>query len=178
MVKQETTNYHPIIHRGRILYTHWCNIRSCLGTKFVERIGFTTLIRSQVWIDNLGAKYLAHNPVFHSHIKHMTINFYFVCELVQLGILQVTHIKENYHKLLELWEIFLFMIDWKVEGALIKPNDMTLNMKCPMCVRKTYLFIYFGLTLIWWYPARRSNLEKIVAPCNSSSNSSKVRMGN
>lgn len=30
-----------------------------------------------IWIDNLGAKYLAHNLVFHSKIKHMPINFKF-----------------------------------------------------------------------------------------------------
>lgn len=40
----------------------------------------------------LDVKYPAHNPLFHSRMKHMTMSFYFIRELVRKGILQVTHI--------------------------------------------------------------------------------------
>lgn len=60
--------------------------------KLFKEIGFARVIRSQVWTNNLEAKHLTHNPMFHSHTKHMTINFNFIWELIKKGILQLTHI--------------------------------------------------------------------------------------
>ena len=37
---------------------------------------------STLFSDNLGATYLSANPVFHSHMKHLTIDYHFVCDLV------------------------------------------------------------------------------------------------
>ncbi|CAI0428727.1 unnamed protein product [Linum tenue] len=45
-----------------------------------------------LWCDNLGATYLAHNPVFHSRSKHMEIEFHFVRDRVFKGQLQVRYI--------------------------------------------------------------------------------------
>jgi len=58
----------------------------------LKEIRLVPITQAQVWTDNLGAKYLGHNPVFHSKMKHMAINFGFVRELVKNRKIQVTHI--------------------------------------------------------------------------------------
>lgn len=45
-----------------------------------------------VHCDNIGATYLCANPVFHSRMKHIAIDYHFVRELVQQGYLRVSHI--------------------------------------------------------------------------------------
>jgi hypothetical protein len=35
-----------------------------------------------LWCDNLGAKYLSANPVFHSRTNHIEVNYHFVRERV------------------------------------------------------------------------------------------------
>jgi hypothetical protein len=42
--------------------------------------------------DNLGATYLTHNPVYHSRMKHISIDIHFVRDLVQQGKLKVQHV--------------------------------------------------------------------------------------
>ena len=42
--------------------------------------------------DNLGATYLSANPVFHSRMKHLAIDYHFVHNLVQLSKLRVVHV--------------------------------------------------------------------------------------
>ena len=45
-----------------------------------------------IYCDNVGATYLCSNPVFHSRMKHIAIDFHFVREKVQSGQL---HNKAN-----------------------------------------------------------------------------------
>ena len=45
-----------------------------------------------LFLDNLGATYLSPNPVFHSLMKHIVIDYHFVCNLVQLSELLVAHV--------------------------------------------------------------------------------------
>ena len=49
------------------------------------------LVRLQptLFLDNLGATYLSSNLVFHSHMKHLAIDYHFVRNLVQLSELRV-----------------------------------------------------------------------------------------
>lgn len=41
--------------------------------------------------DNVGATYHSSNPVLHSQRKNIYLDYHFVCEQVQMGKLQVSH---------------------------------------------------------------------------------------
>lgn len=45
-----------------------------------------------IYYDNIGATYLAANPVFHSRMKHIALDYHFVRQFVQSGELRVSHI--------------------------------------------------------------------------------------
>lgn len=40
----------------------------------------------------MGATYLAANPVFHSRMKHLALDYHFVRDNVQAGALRVSHV--------------------------------------------------------------------------------------
>ena len=45
-----------------------------------------------VYCDNIGATQLSSNPVFHSRMKHVAVDYYFIHEQVQSGLLRVAHV--------------------------------------------------------------------------------------
>ena len=45
-----------------------------------------------LWCDNIGATYLAENPVFHSRMKHVEIHYHFVRELVNSKQLRIGYL--------------------------------------------------------------------------------------
>jgi hypothetical protein len=45
--------------------------------------------QAKLWCDNLGAKYLSSNPVFHVRTKHIEVDYHFVRERVSRKLLQI-----------------------------------------------------------------------------------------
>lgn len=48
-----------------------------------------------IYCDNAGATYVSANPVFHSKMKHLALDYHFVRENVQSGNLRVSYISTN-----------------------------------------------------------------------------------
>ena len=62
-----------------------------LSTLFKE-LAFPVKESPQLLCDNLGATHLSFNPVNHSLMKHIQIDFHFVRDLMQKGSIQARHV--------------------------------------------------------------------------------------
>lgn len=58
----------------------------------LSELGITLLSPPVVYCDNVGATFLCANPVFHSRMKHIAIDYHFVRNQVQNGALRVAHV--------------------------------------------------------------------------------------
>ena len=47
---------------------------------------------STIWCDNLSATYLSANLIFHSHTKHIKVDYHFVCDRVAKKEIQIRFI--------------------------------------------------------------------------------------
>jgi hypothetical protein len=47
---------------------------------------------AKVWVDNMGAKFLAFNPIFHGRMKHIEVDYHFVKERVTKDLLNVDYV--------------------------------------------------------------------------------------
>ncbi|KAK9214347.1 hypothetical protein WN944_006336 [Citrus x changshan-huyou] len=61
-----------------------CSLLSKLG------IGLTNSL--VVYCDNVGATQLSSNPIFHSRMKHVAVDYHFIRDQVQSGLLRVAHV--------------------------------------------------------------------------------------
>ncbi|WJZ87738.1 hypothetical protein VitviT2T_007096 [Vitis vinifera] len=62
----------------------------------LRELGVTLPTQPVIYCDNFGATYLCSNPVFHSCIKHVAIDYHFIRDQVQSGALHVTHVSSAY----------------------------------------------------------------------------------
>ena len=59
-----------------------------LKSLFVE-LGYPNVTTPVLWCDNLAAKSMAENPVFHSRTKHVGVDVHFVREKVEKGEVEI-----------------------------------------------------------------------------------------
>ena len=52
-------------------------------------LGIQTPQAAKLWCDNIGAKYLSANPVFHARTKHIEVDYHFVRERVSKKLLDI-----------------------------------------------------------------------------------------
>jgi hypothetical protein len=45
-----------------------------------------------LWCDNIGAKYLSTNPIFHARTKHREVDYHFVRERVAKNLLHIGYV--------------------------------------------------------------------------------------
>nr|CAE04384.1 OSJNBa0027G07.26 [Oryza sativa Japonica Group] len=50
---------------------------------------------AKMWCDNIGAKYLSANPVFHARTKHIEVDYHFVRERVSRRLLEIEYISSK-----------------------------------------------------------------------------------
>ncbi|KAL6311091.1 hypothetical protein AAG906_029056 [Vitis piasezkii] len=58
----------------------------------LTELGVTLPTLPVSYCDNVGATYLYSNPIFHSRMKHVAIDYHFIRDQVQSGALCVTHV--------------------------------------------------------------------------------------
>lgn len=61
-------------------------------TSLLQELGASLPSTPTIYCDNIGATYLSANPVFHSKMKHLALDFHFVRDNVQSGALRVSHV--------------------------------------------------------------------------------------
>jgi hypothetical protein len=52
---------------------------------------------ARLWCHNMGAKYLASNPIFHGRMKHVDVDYHFVQDRLVKKLLDVRFISTNDH---------------------------------------------------------------------------------
>jgi len=57
--------------------------------KLLQELGVQHPSAALLWCDNLGAKYVSENPIFHARTKHIEIDFHFVRERVAQKLLDI-----------------------------------------------------------------------------------------
>jgi hypothetical protein len=58
-------------------------------------LGVSCLRSAKLWCDNMGAKYLASNPIFHGRMKHVKVDYHFVRDRVLKKLLEVRFISSD-----------------------------------------------------------------------------------
>jgi histone deacetylase 1/2 len=55
-------------------------------------LGVSAPKAATLWCDNIGAKYLSSNPVFHARTKHIEVDYHFVRERVAMKLLNIEYV--------------------------------------------------------------------------------------
>lgn len=58
----------------------------------LQELGIKVPAAPMIYCDNIGATYLYANSVFHSRMKPITLDYHFIRNMIQLGMIRVSHI--------------------------------------------------------------------------------------
>lgn len=61
----------------------------------LAELGIKSPQAAKIWCDNLGAKYLSANPVFHARTKHIEVDYHFVRERVSQKLLEIDFVPSS-----------------------------------------------------------------------------------
>ncbi|KAL9299485.1 putative RNA-directed DNA polymerase [Arabidopsis thaliana] len=61
----------------------------------MSELGLTIPSSPVIYCDNIGATYLCANPVFHSRMKHIALDYHFIRNLIQASALRVSHVSTH-----------------------------------------------------------------------------------
>lgn len=61
----------------------------------LQELGVRSPQAARLWCDNIGAKYLSANPVFHARTKHIEVDYHFVRERVSQKLLEIEYISSG-----------------------------------------------------------------------------------
>lgn len=66
-------------------------------SSLLQELGIKMSQTPTIYCDNVGATYLCANPVFHSRMKHVALDYHFIRHQVQSGTLRVVHVSTRDH---------------------------------------------------------------------------------
>ncbi|KAL1194809.1 Retrovirus-related Pol polyprotein from transposon RE1 [Cardamine amara subsp. amara] len=55
-------------------------------------LGFSSSKPPVIYCNNIGANYLCVNPIFHSRMKHVAVDYHLIRDIVQSGLLRLRHV--------------------------------------------------------------------------------------
>ena len=61
----------------------------------LRELGIPSPRAARLWCDNIGAKYLSANPVFHDRTKHIEVDYHFVRERVAQKLLEIEFVSSG-----------------------------------------------------------------------------------
>jgi hypothetical protein len=115
-------------------------------TSLLQEIHFLVSQPPTVWCDNLGATFLASNPIFHAHIKYIELDYHFVrkkistkqlsvqfiCSADQLGDLFTKSLPRTRFQILRT-KFNVFPKLFRLKGA--DKEVVTQEWRSPFCLR-------------------------------------------
>jgi hypothetical protein len=61
----------------------------------LKELGILSPRAARLWCDNIGAKYLSSNPVFHGRSKHIKVDYHFIRERVSRKLLNIDFVSSR-----------------------------------------------------------------------------------
>lgn len=63
-----------------------------MGTILLQELGVALSSSPVIYCDNIGATQINSNPIFHSRMKHVVVDYHFIRDQVQSDQLSVAHV--------------------------------------------------------------------------------------